>query len=113
MRLKDAPTRAGSAEQKRCQPEKLCESQDRQVKLFCMRSRYSGQAFVRAYPYERQEIFLASHIHISPRLGVVDRVAIERNDVLHPPQGRSTVQTQRLRLRSGISGRHYGDERGR
>ena len=24
--------------------------QDRQVKLFCMRSRYSGKPFVRAYP---------------------------------------------------------------
>ena len=28
-----------------------------QVKLFCMRSRYSGKAFVRAYPWERQEMF--------------------------------------------------------
>ena len=32
--------------------------EDRQVKLFCMRSRYSGKAFVRAYPWERQEMFL-------------------------------------------------------
>ena len=36
--------------------------QDRQVKLFCMRSRYSGKAFVRAYPWERQEMFLDGHI---------------------------------------------------
>ncbi|PTL35942.1 transposase, partial [Candidatus Methylomirabilis limnetica] len=31
--------------------------EERQVKLFCMRSRYSGMPFVRAYPYERQEMF--------------------------------------------------------
>ena len=36
--------------------------QDRQVKLFCMRSRYSGKAFVRAYPWGRQEMFLDGHI---------------------------------------------------
>ena len=36
--------------------------QDRQVKLFCMRSRYSGKAFVRAYRWERQEMFLDGHI---------------------------------------------------
>ena len=36
--------------------------EDRQVKLFCMRSRYSGKAFVRAYPWERQEMFLDGHI---------------------------------------------------
>ena len=28
--------------------------EDVQVKLFCMRSRYSGKSFVRAYPRERQ-----------------------------------------------------------
>lgn len=78
-----------------------------------MLSRYSGLAFVRAYPYERQEMFLDGHIHISPRLSVVDRVAIERNDASHPPQGLSAVRTHWLRLRSGISGRHYGEGRGR
>ena len=29
----------------------------RQVKLFVMRSRYSAKPFVRAYPWERQEMF--------------------------------------------------------
>jgi len=33
------------------------------VKIFCMRSRYSGKSFVRAYPWERQEMFLDGHIH--------------------------------------------------
>ena len=38
------------------------DGEDRQVKLFCIRSRYSGNAFVRAYPWERQEMFLDGHI---------------------------------------------------
>lgn len=32
------------------------------VKLFCMRSRFSGKIFVRAYPGERQEMFFDGHI---------------------------------------------------
>ena len=32
------------------------------VKLFVMRSRYSGKAFVRAYPWERQEMFFDAHM---------------------------------------------------
>ena len=36
--------------------------EDVQVKLFCMRSRYSGKSFVRAYRWERQEMFLDGHI---------------------------------------------------
>jgi len=32
------------------------------VKIFCMRSRYSGKSFVRAYPMERQEMFFDAHI---------------------------------------------------
>ena len=38
------------------------KGEDVQVKLFCMRSRYSGKSFVRAYPRERQEMFLDGHI---------------------------------------------------
>ncbi len=34
-----------------------------QAKLFCMRSRYSGKSFARAYPLERQEMFFDGHIH--------------------------------------------------
>ena len=33
------------------------------IKFFCMRSRYSGKCFVRAYPCERQQAFLDAHIH--------------------------------------------------
>ena len=36
--------------------------EDLQVKLFCMRSRYSGKSFVRAYRWERQEMLLDGHI---------------------------------------------------
>lgn len=31
------------------------------VKLFCMRSRYSGKPFLRSYPWERQEMFFDGH----------------------------------------------------
>lgn len=34
----------------------------RQVRLFCMRSRFSGLPYVRAYPWERQEMFLDGHM---------------------------------------------------
>jgi transposase len=37
--------------------------EDLKIKIFCMRSRYSGKSFVRAYPWERQEMFLDGHIH--------------------------------------------------
>ncbi|KPA16904.1 transposase [Candidatus Magnetomorum sp. HK-1] len=33
------------------------------IKFFCMRSRYSGKCFVRAYPCERQQAFFDAHIH--------------------------------------------------
>lgn len=35
----------------------------RTVELFCMRSKYSGRDFVRAYPHARQEAFFDGHIH--------------------------------------------------
>lgn len=35
----------------------------RKVKLFVMRSRYSGKPFIRAYPWERQEMFFDAHMH--------------------------------------------------
>lgn len=33
------------------------------VKIFCMRSKYSGKHFVRAYPVERQQAFIDAHLH--------------------------------------------------
>jgi transposase len=35
----------------------------RQIDLFCMRPKYSGKDFVRAYPHARQEAFFDGHIH--------------------------------------------------
>ncbi|MBS3755595.1 MAG: IS21 family transposase [Desulfobacterales bacterium] len=35
----------------------------RRLKLFCMRSKYSGKCFVRAYPVERQQALFDAHIH--------------------------------------------------
>ena len=34
----------------------------RKIKLFCMRSRYSGKIFIQAYPGERQEMFFDGHM---------------------------------------------------
>ena len=33
------------------------------IKIFCMRSKYSGKHFVRAYPCERQQAFFDAHLH--------------------------------------------------
>jgi transposase len=33
------------------------------IHFFCMRSRFSGKHFVRAYPCEKQEAFFDAHIH--------------------------------------------------
>lgn len=37
-------------------------SETRQLKLFCIRSKYSGKCFVRAYPVERQQTLFDAHI---------------------------------------------------
>jgi len=39
------------------------EGETRTIKYFCLRSRYSGKIFVRAYPWERQEMFFDGHLH--------------------------------------------------
>jgi transposase len=45
--------------------------EQRQVKLFCMRSRYSGKPYVRAYPWERQEMFFDAHMRAFTYFGGV------------------------------------------
>ena len=50
-----------------------------QVKLFCMRSRYSGKSFVRAYPLERQEMFFEGHIHAFSYFGGIHPVLVYDN----------------------------------
>jgi len=49
------------------------------AKLFCMRSRYSGKSFVRAYPLERQEMFFDAHIHGFSYFGGVHPVLVYDN----------------------------------
>ena len=45
--------------------------QRRRIKLFAMRSRYSGKAFVRVYPWERQEMFFDAHMQAFEYFGGV------------------------------------------
>jgi transposase len=49
------------------------------VKIFCMRSRYSGKSFVRAYPMERQEMFFDGHIWAFAFFGGVFAVIVFDN----------------------------------
>ena len=44
-----------------------------------MRSRYSGKAFVRAYPWERQEMFFDGHMHAFEYFGGVFPELVLRN----------------------------------
>jgi transposase len=49
------------------------------VKIFCMRSRYSGKSFVCAYPWERQEMFFDGHIRAFAFYGGVFPVLVFDN----------------------------------
>lgn len=71
----------------------------RQVKLFCMRSRYSGKPFVRAYPSERQEMLFDGHMHafayyggVFPQL-VYDNLTTAVKQILH---GRRRIEQERF-----------------
>ena len=57
----------------------LMAGRRRQVKLFVMRSRYSAKPFVRAYPWERQEMFFDGHMHAFHYYGGVFRELIYDN----------------------------------
>ncbi len=47
--------------------------------FFCMRSRFSGKHFVRAYPCEKQEAFFDAHVHAFAFFGGVFSVVIYDN----------------------------------
>lgn len=49
------------------------------IKFFCMRSKYSGKHFVRAYSCERQQAFFDAHIHAFQFFGGVFPVLIYDN----------------------------------
>jgi transposase len=73
--------------------------EDRQVRLFCMRSRYSGLAFVRAYPYERQEMFLDGHLRAFAFFGGVFPVLVYDNlttAVRQILRGKARVEQERF-----------------
>ncbi len=48
-------------------------------KFFCMRSKYSGKHFVRAYPCERQQAFFDAHLHAFQFFGGIFPVLIYDN----------------------------------
>ncbi|PYS10831.1 MAG: IS21 family transposase [Acidobacteria bacterium] len=70
-----------------------------QVKLFCMRSRYSGKAFMRAYPWERQEMFLDGHIRAFSFYGgafpvlVYDNLTVAVRRIL---RGKARIEQERF-----------------
>ena len=53
--------------------------EQQQIKIFCMRSRYSGKAFVRAYWRERQEMFLDAHMRAFTFYGGVFPILVYDN----------------------------------
>lgn len=55
------------------------EGQSQPIKYFCLRSRYSGKIFVRAYPWERQEMFFDAHLHAFAHFGGVFPVVVYDN----------------------------------
>lgn len=73
--------------------------EEKAVKVFCMRSRYSGKIFVRAYPYERQEMFFDAHIHAFSYFGgiypvlVYDNLTVAVKRIL---QGRNRVEQDKF-----------------
>jgi len=65
-----------------------------EIKLFCMRSRYSGKIFVRAYAWERQEMFFDGHLAAFSYFGgvfpvlVYDNLTVAVQEVLRGKQRR-------------------------
>lgn len=72
----------------------------RDVQLFCMRSKYSGQDFVRAYPQSRQEMFFDGHIRAFHYYGGVFPTLIYDNltsAVLKILTGRQRIEQEAFR----------------
>lgn len=78
----------------------ILDGKKRTVKIFCMRSKYSGKHFVRAYPCERQQAFFDAHLHgfqffdgIFPVL-IYDNLTVAVRKVL---QGRNRIEQESFR----------------
>jgi transposase len=83
----------------------IMAGQRRTVELFCMRSKYSGKDFVRAYPHARQEAFFDGHIHAFHYFGGVFPQLVYDNlssAVLQVLRGRKRIEQE-----SFISFRSY------
>jgi len=71
----------------------------RKIKLFVMRSRYSGKAFVRAYPWERQEMFFDAHMRAFAYYGgifeeiVYDNLTVAVKKIM---RGKKRIEQQRF-----------------
>ncbi len=57
----------------------IISGERRQIKLFCMRSKFSGKHFVRGYPCERQQAFFDAHLHAFEFFGGIFPVLIDDN----------------------------------
>lgn len=71
----------------------------RRVKLFVMRSRYSGKCFVRAYPWERQEMFFDAHMDAFGYYGGVYRELVYDNLTLSVKRilrGKKRIEQERF-----------------
>ncbi len=67
------------------------------LKFFCLRSKYSGKHFVRAYPCERQQAFFDAHLHAFQFFGGVFPVLIYDNlttAVRKVLQGRNRIEQE-------------------
>jgi len=73
--------------------------EEARIKMFCMRSRFSGKSFVKAYPWERQEMFLDGHVRafdyytgVFPVL-VYDNLSVAVRQIL---RGRQRIEQDRF-----------------
>lgn len=73
------PTIGGEAEVDWGTCHVIIDGQSIRLKIFCMRSKYSGKHFVRCYPCERQQAFFDGHIQAFSFFGGVFPVLIYDN----------------------------------
>ena len=57
----------------------IIDGERRQIKFFCIRSKFSGKHFVRCYPCERQQAFFDAHLHAFEFFGGIFPVLIYDN----------------------------------
>jgi transposase len=57
----------------------IISGERQQIKLFCLRSKFSGKHFVRCYPCERQQAFFDAHLHAFEFFGGIFPILIYDN----------------------------------